>query len=217
MTHDTTARNSGSTMTKRIAIGAASVLTAGALLGVGVAGASADTLTPVASPTATSSSHAHGMTGHSGGIGSLARQIRTAFFGSTVDGASAQKFAAAAVARPKLFEKFPTALQADLTTLKNASAADRDADARKITTTALDGGYGTQLQSVATALKSGAKHPLSSILRDAIRDGLAQGATRGHDLGTSAQKGAPTTDLDTDGQVTPGGQATAGIGATAGN
>lgn len=212
MTHDTIGKMSNTPMKKRIAVGAAAVLTAGALLGVGVAGASADTL-PAPTATATAATHAqahmhanaHGERAHSG-IDSIARQIRSAFFQNKVDGVAAQKFAAVAIGRTKLFSKLPVALQADLTTLKNASSTERDAVAQKIATTALDGGYGAKIERMATALKSGVKHSTSEVKRDSARtDSTSTDSTSsnkaGHVTGTtslsgSATKTAATTHLD---------------------
>ncbi|TXN32053.1 hypothetical protein [Lacisediminihabitans profunda] len=170
---------------KRIAVGAASVLTAGALLGVGVAGASASPLTPTASASALV--HADGHHGHAFGA-TVAKQIREAFFQSTVDGAKAQKLAVFAVGKTELLAKLPAALQTDLGTLAKAPAADATKDAEKISTTALAGGYGQEVKSVATNLKSGAKHPFAGSLRDELRSDLAQG----QDLGQSAEKVATT-------------------------
>ncbi|WP_394768778.1 hypothetical protein [Lacisediminihabitans sp.] len=173
---------------KRIAVGAASVLTAGALLGVGVAGASASPLTP-STPTASASASAHtdGHHGHAFGA-TVAKQIREAFFQSTVDGAKAQKLAVLAVGKTELLTKLPAALQTDLGTLAKAPAADATKDAEKISTTALAGGYGQEIKSAATNLKSGAKHPFAGSLRDELRSDIAQGK----DLGQSAEKVATT-------------------------
>ncbi|HAM28035.1 MAG TPA: hypothetical protein DCP11_15420 [Microbacteriaceae bacterium] len=174
---------------KRIAVGAASVLTAGALLGVGVAGASASPLAPAAAPSARASASAHvdGHRGHAFGA-SIAKQVRDAFFLTTVDGAKAQKLAAVAVGKTELFAKLPAALQTGLTTLAKAPAADATTDAEKVTTTALAGGYGQELKRIATDLKSGAKHPLAGSLRDELRGDLATS----QDLGQSVARIATT-------------------------
>jgi hypothetical protein len=172
---------------KRIAVGAATVLTAGVLLGVGVTGASAATSSPASGPSTTSSSAPHSGTGHAFGARSTVHQVHEAFFTDKVDGAKAQKLATAATEQTMVFSKLPTALQTDLTALKNAPAAERDAAAQKITTTSLGGGYGPELKTIATDLKSGAKLPLGEIIRDAVGD-LAQGKT----LGQSVLPTAPT-------------------------
>lgn len=62
------------------------------------------------------------------------------------------------VNHPQLFAKLPAALQADVTTLKDAAPADRVKDAYKIKTTmikttALSGGYGAEVQKRAEALE----------------------------------------------------------------
>lgn len=229
MTHDTIGKTSNTPMKKRIAVGAAAVLTAGALLGVGVAGASADTL-PAPTATATAAhaqahmhANAHGERAHSG-IDSIARQIRSAFFQNKVDGVAAQKFAALAIGQTELFSKLPAALQADLTTLKNASSTERDADAQKIATTALDGGYGAKIQRMATALKSGVKHSTSEVTRDSARtDSTSTDSTSSNKAGDvtgttslsgSAKKTAATTHLDA--HASSGAQAMSSADVTVG-
>lgn len=87
-----------------------------------------------------------------------------------------------------MFSKLPTALQSDLTALKNAAPAGRDTAAQKITTTSLNGGYGEEIKTIGADLKSRANLPLGEIIRDAIGD-LAQGKT----LGQSILPTAPTT------------------------
>lgn len=172
---------------KRVAIGAATVLTAGALLGAGVAGASAATSSPDVSSTgstsaSTSASHSSSRSSSHEGDAPSARpfdhQVREAFFSDAIDGAKAQKLATAATGQALVFSKLPTALQTDLTSLKDASASERDAAAKKISATSLDGGYGDELKSIATDLKSGAKLSLGEIIRDAIAD-LSLGKTLG--------------------------------------
>ena len=108
----------------------------------------------------------------------MVNQVREAFFSDAIDGAKAQKLATAATGQALVFSKLPTALQTDLTSLKDASASERDAAAKKISATSLDGGYGDELKSIATDLKSGAKLSLGEIIRDAIAD-LSLGKTLG--------------------------------------
>ncbi len=97
-----------------------------------------------------------------------------------------------------LFATLPSALQADLTALKNASPTARDAAAQKVTTTALDGGYGAEVKRIATGLSNGTKHPLIGVLRDELRADLSAG----QDAGQSAGKIA-TTLLDDTALVLP--------------
>lgn len=221
MTHDTIARNSRTPSRKRIVVGAASVLTAGvltagALIGVGAAGASADTLAPAFGPSAsaTAAPQSHDHEGRALG-GSVVRQIREAFFQAKVDGAAAQKLATAAAGRPALFSKLPTALQTDLSALKNALVTERDADAQKITTTALGGGYGEHVKSIAAALKSGANRPLGALLREALASGLAHGESLGDSLRDSAEKSAPAARSGADTHTRA--PATSDMHVTAGN
>ena len=180
---------------KRLAVGAATVITVGTLFGVGITGASAATSSPAGpSTTSTSSTHSdttHSDTTHSGpafGARSIVHQVREAFFADKIDGVKAQKLATAATGQAMVFSRLPTTLQTDLTSLKNASAAERDAAAQKISTTSLGGGYGPEFTTIATDLKSGAKLPLGEIIRDALSD-LATGKT----LGQSDLSAAPTS------------------------
>ncbi len=179
---------------KRLAVGAATVITVGTLFGVGISGASAAT-SPPAAPSTTSTSSTHGNSTHSssthGGLAfgsrSIVHQVREAFFADKIDGVKAQKLATATTGQAMVFSRLPTTLQTDLTSLKNASAAERDAAAQKISTTSLGGGYGPEFTTIATDLKSGAKLPLGEIIRDALSD-LATGKT----LGQSDLSTAPT-------------------------
>ncbi len=52
------------------------------------------------------------------------------------------------------FGKLPANLQSDLKTLEEAAASDRDGDATQIKGTALNGGYGDQIQKEAKALQT---------------------------------------------------------------
>ena len=175
---------------KRLAVGAATVITVGTLFGVGISGASAATSSP-AGPSTTSTSTTSTSTTHSGpafGARSIVHQVREAFFADKIDGVKAQKLATAATGQAMVFSRLPTTLQTDLTSLKNASVAERDAAAQKISATSLGGGYGPEFTTIATDLKSGAKLPLGEIIRDAFSD-LATGKT----LGQSDLSAAPTS------------------------
>ena len=132
-------------MKTRIGVGAAALLAAGAMALAGMGAASASP-----SPTATA---ATGQAKAAKGAGGL-----QAFLGINADspqavGDRAAKAAEALVNHPQLFAKLPAALQADVTTLKDAPAADRVKDAYKIKTTALSGGYGPEVQKRAEALE----------------------------------------------------------------
>ena len=177
---------------KRLAVGAASVLAACALVGVGAQGAYAagsgsgpsasgsggSTATATASPDGASAS-AHG--GFS--LGAVTSDLGPGLFSGHVNGAKAQALAKRIVADQALFSLLPTSLQSDLTTLKNASVHDRTTDAKKIVTTALAGGYGSAIQQLATQLKSQNVHTAKSLLGDVDRDlksgVLADGSTLG--------------------------------------
>ena len=195
---------------KRLAVGAATVLTAGALLGVGISGASAATSSS-AGPSTTSTSSTHSGSTHSGqvfGSRSTVHQVREAFFADKIDGVTAQKLATAATGQTMVFSRLPAALKSDLTALKNASVAERDAAAQKISNTSLGGGYGQELTTIATDLKSGAKLPLGEIIRDAVSD-LATGKT----LGQSDLSTVPTSHVGAGAHQS----GTSGADVTAGN
>ena len=107
-----------------------------------------------------------------------------------------------------VFSRLPAALKSDLTALKNASVAERDAAAQKISSTSLGGGYGQELTTIATDLKSGAKLPLGEIIRDAVSD-LATGKT----LGQSDLSTVPTSHVGAGAHQS----GTSGADVTAGN
>lgn len=81
----------------------------------------------------------------------LRQELRTAFT-SDHPGAALQKVADQLISHQDLFAKLPANLQTDLTALKNAAPADADALANKIKDTALNGGYGAQVQKMVQAL-----------------------------------------------------------------
>ncbi|MGO4492433.1 hypothetical protein AB4Y86_10135, partial [Arthrobacter sp. 2YAF22_2] len=81
----------------------------------------------------------------------LRQELRTAF-SSANPGAGLQKVADQLISHPKVLAKLPANLQADLKTLKAAAPADLDTQANKIKDTALNGGYGAQIQKAAQAL-----------------------------------------------------------------
>ncbi|MBT2568439.1 hypothetical protein J7I84_18445 [Arthrobacter sp. ISL-85] len=145
-------------MKTRIGVGAAAILAAGGMVSMGVGAATASptastssTASPSHSAKAWSKDSAHGEGVH-GGLG--------LFLNLNADspqavGDRAAKAAAAIVNHPQLFNKLPAALQADITTLKDAAPADRVADAFKIKTTALSGGYGAEIQQRAQKAVNG--------------------------------------------------------------
>ncbi|MHC6594255.1 hypothetical protein [Arthrobacter sp. C152] len=137
-------------MKTRIGVGAAAIVAAGAMavVGVNVASASpgstpASTMAP--SPAATDGAKA----GHR--FGGLQAFLRLNADSPQAAGDRAAEAATALVNHPQLFAKLPAALQADVTTLKDAAPADRVKDAYKIKTTALSGGYGAEIQKRAEA------------------------------------------------------------------
>lgn len=80
----------------------------------------------------------------------LRQELRTVFT-SANPGAGLQKIADQVIAHPKVLAKLPANLQNDLKTLKGAAPADLDTQANKIKDTALNGGYGAQIQKASQA------------------------------------------------------------------
>ena len=157
---------------KRLAIGAASVLTAGALLGVGAQGATAAPLDASADTESSSSSSVHA-TSDGRILASLKKELRVDLSEGQDAGEKAQNVAETLAGHQVLFESLPAQLQTDLTTLKDASAADRTAIAETISTTAAEGGYGEPVQKLALRIQEDPAHPLAG-LRAAIQGDLPQ-------------------------------------------
>jgi hypothetical protein len=148
---------------KRLAVGAVSVLAAGALLGLGVQGATAAPLNPT--PTSSSTATTDAIPGFSGTfLASLAGELHADLAQGHDVGEKAQNIAETIAGHAELFASLPANLQADLTTLKDASAADRTAAAQTIETTALAGGYGDQIKKLATEIQKHPEHPLAGLL-----------------------------------------------------
>jgi len=144
---------SGTFRKKRLAVGVVSVLTAGALLGVGVQGATA---APLTSSTRTSNSSATGdaISGFSGTfLVALKGELRSDLAEGHDIGEKAQNVATTLAGHAELFASLPANLQADLKTLKDAAPADLDTQANKIKDTALNGGYGAQIQKMVQSLQ----------------------------------------------------------------
>lgn len=173
---------------RRLVIGAASVVAAGALIGVGAQGAFAATGDTGASGSGSASVSAstHGF--------SLAGQAHALFDGH-LDGAKAQQLAKRIVSDTAVFSLLPDSLQSDLKTLAGASAQDRTADAKKIVSSALSGGYGSAIQKLATQLKGGGHRPdvKGLDLKGLDLGGLLQGLRGGDLLGSG-----PTSQLGAD-------------------
>jgi len=180
---NTIQNTSGTTRTafgaRRVVIGAASIVAAGALIGVGAQGAFAATGDTGAAgsgsatvSTSTSTAGASASTGGSAGFDlgdgfSLYGQAH-ALFNGHINGAKAQKLAKKIVADTPVFSLLPDSLQGDLKTLANATSQDRTADAKKLVSTALNGGYGSAIQKLADQLKGATE-------RSDHQDGDAQG------------------------------------------
>lgn len=184
---------------RRLVIGAASVVAAGALIGVGAQGAFAASGDTGASGSGSATASASTPFGDAAAAGSasaggrahgfsLAGQAHALFTGH-VNGAKAQQLAKRIVADTAVFSLLPDSLQGDLKTLAGASAHDRTADAKKIVSTALDGGYGSAIQKLADQLKSGERGDDSASGREVENldvKGLLQGLRSGDLLSTGS-------------------------------
>jgi hypothetical protein len=195
---NTIQNTSGTTRTafgaKRLVIGAASVVAAGALVGVGAQGAFAATGdagtagsgSAAVSTPAPGSASAGGSLSLSAHAGWSAGDLGHDLFSGHVDGAKAQALAKRIVADAPLLSLLPDSLQGDLKTLAGASAQDRTADAKKVVSTALSGGYGTAIQKLATQLKDaasdrGGRGDHSDLDLKGLLDGLRSGSLTGGD------------------------------------
>ena len=178
----------GTPLRKHLMIGATSVVAAGALLGAGVAGASAATVQPTSAP-----SHSTSTVHSSSRVVSLVERLRSDLFQGQISGSRAQALAARIANNPALFSALPVNLQNDITTLKNAPTTDAVAEAEQIKSTALSGGYGAQIKDLATELQSSAKLPFSKSLIAKLRQDLVSGASlgaAGATLPSAVQSGA---------------------------
>jgi hypothetical protein len=164
---------------RRLAVGAASVVTACALVGVGAQGAfaagsdSGPSASGSATATATATASPRGVSASEDGeisLGAVTGDLGQGVFSGHLNGAKAQAVAKRIVADTALFSLLPTSLQGDLTTLKNATVHERTADAKKIVSTALAGGYGTAIEQLATQLKDDNGNAAKTLLGDVVRD-----------------------------------------------
>lgn len=191
---------------RRFVIGAASVVAAGALIGVGAQGAFAATGDTGASGSGSASATASTPFGGASAGGaasfsgwthgfSLAGQAH-ALFNGHINGEKAQQLAKRIVADGAVFSLLPDSLQGDLKSLAGASAQDRTVDAKKIVSTALSGGYGSAIQKLATQLKGSeaADGKNDDALKGLDVKGLLQGLRSGDLLssgsGAASQLGA---------------------------
>lgn len=138
------------------------VLLGGAVLGTTAASAASQSPSPSATASASASSAAATAAGPGSGRHHSAppfvRALRTEL---TLDiqakagfGDKAHEIAYVLIHHTKAFAKLPANLQTDLMTLEAAAASDRDSDATKIKDTALNGGYGDQIQKEAKAIQT---------------------------------------------------------------
>lgn len=170
-TKNTSVRKSSAFTAKRAAVGAASLLAATALVGVGAQGAFATTVDGGASGSGSASGSGVSSTAEAHVSTDAGHQL----FAGHLSGAKAQALAKRVVADKALFALLPDALQQDVKSLATAQASERTADAKKIVSTALHGGYGSAIKDLATHLKDarGDRSALSGLkgLVDDLRSG----------------------------------------------
>lgn len=87
-------------------------------------------------------------------VRALRRELRIDIQGKSGFGDKAQAVAFRLINHTAAFGKLPANLQSDLKTLEAAAPSDRDGDATKIKDTALNGGYGDQIQKEAKAIQT---------------------------------------------------------------
>lgn len=193
---------------KRVSVVGASVLATGALLGLGAQAAFADTpnTTPTGAASASTSAGSSGSAGSADSSGSAgssgAAQLSlgivqaevNAMLRGHVNGAHAQKLATGLVNDDTVFSLLPSKLQGDLTTLTKASPVDRTADAKKIATTALNGGYGSLIENLAKEIRSAHGDTPHSIVNEVARD-LKRGGSADHPAARIAQTVTEHKDL----------------------
>jgi hypothetical protein len=137
-------------MRRRVLLLASSGVLSVAMVGLGVGVANATT-TPT--PTPKSSQTAHSSDLHH--RHALRSELRALAKGGANLGDEGQLIATQIVDNhPKLFAKLPSALKTDLTTLKNDAESQRAADATKIEKTALSGGYGSRIKTLAQKIEA---------------------------------------------------------------
>ncbi len=177
----TTLRERNAFGPRRFAVGAATVIAAGALVCAGAQGAFAATSDPVngsGSASASASADHDGFDVH--GLFSARGHV---------NGAKAQALAKRIVADQAVFALLPSTLQADLTALKDASVQQRTSDAQKIVSSALAGHYGSTIRSVATQLKdtghkeSGLVGDLPDLVKQLSGSSPSVGASAGASVG----------------------------------
>ncbi len=140
---------------------AGAALLAAALFGVSAASAAEPAPQTAASGPATSSPSAAPGTAAAAPahakhplVATLRKELRIGLQAKPGFGDNDHVVAYALIHHPKAFAKLPANLQSDLKTLEAASAAERDADAGNIKDTALNGGYGTAIQTHAEAIQT---------------------------------------------------------------
>jgi hypothetical protein len=190
-TKNTSVRKSSAVTAKRAAVGAASLIAATALVGVGAQGAFATTVDGGASGSGSGSSAT--------AQASVSADAGHDLFTGHLSGAKAQALAQRVIADKPLFALLPDALQRDITALSKAAAQDRTAEAKKIVRTALGGGYGSAIKDLATQVKDarGDRSALSGL--KGIVDDLRAGDVSSPQLGDAGA--AVAVDVTGDSQL----------------
>lgn len=159
---------------KRIAVGAVTLMTAGSLFGLGAAGATAAPL-PASDSHSSTSASSDDTAKTDALIASLTKDLRADLADGQDNGKKAQNVATTLAGNAALFSSLPENLQADLTALKDAAPADRDALVQTIETTAADGGYGEDAKNVVAAIQKHPQKPIKAALHAVFKSDLVQG------------------------------------------
>ncbi len=146
---NTSVRKNTAFTARRAAVGAASLVVATALVGMGAQGAFATTVDGGASGSGSST----GSSTNASADAWVSTDAGHNLFAGQLNGQKAQALAKRVLADKALFALLPDSLQKDVTSLAQASPSQRAADAKKVVTTALNGGYGTAIKTLATHLK----------------------------------------------------------------
>lgn len=140
------------------ATAAGAVLIGGAVLGATAASADSQSPSPYAGASSAAATAPGPGSGKQHATHPFARALRTEL---RVDiqaragfGDKAHEVAYVLIHHTDAFGKLPSNLQTDLKTLEAAAASERDGDATKIKDTALNGGYGDQMQKEAKNIQT---------------------------------------------------------------
>jgi len=141
----------------RAGVSAGAVLIGATVLGASAATADSQTPAPSPSPSAPAQTGKGAPHAKHPFAQTLRTELRVDIRSATGFGDKAHEIAYVLIHHTAAFSKLPGNLQTDLKTLEAAPASERDSDATKIKETALNGGYGSQIQKEATTIQAKAR------------------------------------------------------------